>query len=65
MFFQIDGAIDMVEKKIDYLRKPWTIPFPKIPFPSKSDVYAELHPWISQNLSKITRLAKQKISEIS
>ena len=21
MFFQIDGAIDMVEKKIDYLRK--------------------------------------------
>ena len=37
MFFQIDRAIDMVEKKIDYLRKPWVRTFPKIPFPSKLD----------------------------
>ena len=32
MFFGIDRAIDMVETKIDYLRKAWVIPFPKIPF---------------------------------
>ena len=48
MFFQIDGAIDMVEKKIDYLRKPWTMPFLKIPFASKSGLYSKLQPWFFQ-----------------
>ena len=38
MFFGIDGTIDIVETKIDYLRKPWVMPFPKIPVPSKLDL---------------------------
>ena len=29
MFSQIDGAITMVEKQIDYLRNAWVMPFPK------------------------------------
>ena len=40
MFFQIDGAIDMAHKKIDYPRKPWTRTFPKMPFPSQSDLFS-------------------------
>ena len=39
MFLQIDRAMDIVEKKIDYLRKPRVMAFQKIPFPSKSDLY--------------------------
>ena len=35
----------MVEKQIDYLRKPWVMPFPKIPFSSKLDLYFYTRPW--------------------
>jgi hypothetical protein len=38
MLSQIDGAINMVEKKIEYHYKPWVMPFSKIPFPSKLDL---------------------------
>ena len=38
----------MVETKIDYLRKPWLMPFPKIPFLSKLDLYCKHQPWFSQ-----------------
>ena len=52
MFFLIDGAIDMVEKKIDYLRKPWVRTFPKIPIPSKLDLFIKNQSWFFQNLAK-------------
>ena len=52
MFFLIDRAIDMVEKKLDYLRKAVGIPFPKISFPSKLDVFFKNQTWFFQNLAK-------------
>ena len=62
MFFQIDRAIDMAHKKIDYPRKPWTRTFPKMPFPSQSDLFFMLRPWFFENWAKITGLAERKIS---
>ena len=61
MFFLIDGAIDMVEKKIDYLRKPWVRTFPKIPFPSKSGLYSKLQPWFFQKRPIFKNFAAQLV----
>ena len=49
----------MVEKKIDYLRKAWTMPFLKIPFPSKSGLYSKLQPWFFQKKPIFKNFAAQ------
>ena len=54
----------MVEKKIDYLRKPWVMPFPKIPFPSKLDLFSCSAPGSSKIGAKSPDWPNEKFPKI-